>query len=244
MLATKISGAPALAARVESAACTLVRNASTVVICATVRVQASIAPISIVTYWAPCPAAICAWAGSADDPAPDLASLKTLTKPVAPAARSRCRCELTDVVDPVDQLLVGHDVRLEHVIAACVIESPSAAMRVIVAGAGAACAAEAALSVPVRRRADAANAARARRARVVERMSTPYVVVTRGRGERPRPDERRRSGGIAIPPGSDLPRTIHPCIAPATVGEDLPQWRAGWRAGAPAQTRAAASCRM
>src|SRR6478609_242014 len=73
--ATKISGWFALAARAARPASTLALKVAVGVMPATVLVQASFAPISIVTYCAPCDTAFCACEPRAADAAPLTASL-------------------------------------------------------------------------------------------------------------------------------------------------------------------------
>jgi|GEM_PF-4447315 len=75
MLATKICGAAALVPSAASAAATLALKVVVGVVSATVRVQASFAPISMVTYCPPCRTACCACVVSAAEREPETASL-------------------------------------------------------------------------------------------------------------------------------------------------------------------------
>ena len=132
MVATKTVGFPP-AFNVASAVSTFVLNAAVEVIAETVFVHASLAPISMVTYWAPCETAVSACPFRADDAAPDTESLYAMRP--AFVAFSRVKWDFTVELEPVDQLLAGQLVRALQVIAACVIESPSAAILVIVGAA-------------------------------------------------------------------------------------------------------------
>src|SRR5512139_1019752 len=71
--ATLALGSPLLS--VASAASMLPRNAVTDVMPDSVLVQASLAPIRMVTYAAPCPTAVAAWPFMSATLAPDRASL-------------------------------------------------------------------------------------------------------------------------------------------------------------------------
>src|SRR4029079_10886164 len=118
--------------------------------CATVLVQASFAPISIVTYFAPWVTACCACPLRAPESEPVTALLYPTSVAGAPAAFSRRRCEFTVAELPVDQLFAWQFDRPLQLMSAWVIESPRAAIVVTdVAGSGAAFAAAAPDSVPM-----------------------------------------------------------------------------------------------